>query len=59
MIYKVCVRRDSVNNASDIKVLIDGIALEPNTDYSINVLNQYEVFLPRGIKYGSVISGII
>jgi hypothetical protein len=44
------------NNASDIKVLIDGIALEPNTDYSINVQNLYEVFLPRGIKYGSVIS---
>lgn len=44
------------NNASDIKVLVDGIALEPNTDYSINVQNQYEIFLPRGIKYGSVIS---
>jgi hypothetical protein len=44
------------NTASDIKVLVDGIALEPHTDYSINVQNQYEVFLPKGIKYGTVIS---
>jgi hypothetical protein len=44
------------NIASDIKVLVDGIALEPNTDYSINVQNQYEVFLPKGIKYGTVIT---
>jgi hypothetical protein len=44
------------NIASDIKVLIDGIALEPYTDYNINVQNQYEVFLPKGIKYGTIIS---
>jgi hypothetical protein len=44
------------NSATNIKILIDGIALEPNTDYVINVLNKYEVFLPKGIKYGSVIS---
>lgn len=42
--------------ASDIKVLIDGIALEPNRDYTINVQNQYEIFLPKGIRYGTVIS---
>ena len=45
-----------VNNASEVKVMIDGIALEPNTDYSINQQNQYEIFLPRGIRYGTVIS---
>ena len=51
-----------VNNASDLKFLIDGIALEPpdingfGGDYSINQQNPYEVFLPKGIKYGSVIS---
>lgn len=45
-----------VNNAEEIKILIDGIALEPNTDYSINTTNQYEIFLPKGLKYGSVIS---
>lgn len=44
------------NSAKEIKVLIDGIALEPNRDYSINVQNSYEVFLPKGIKYGTVIS---
>lgn len=44
------------NQASDIKVLVDGIALEPNMDYSINSQNLYEVFLPKGIKYGTVIS---
>ena len=44
------------NNASDIKVLVNGIGLEPNMDYSINTLNPYEVFLPKGLKYGDIIS---
>lgn len=44
------------NSANDVKVLIDGIALEPNKDYSVNALNPYEIFLPRGIRYGTVIS---
>ena len=44
------------NDASQIKVLIDGIALEPYTDYSINPQNLYEIFLPNGLHYGSVIS---
>ena len=45
-----------VNNASEVKFLVDGIALEPLTDYNINVQNPYEIFLPKGIRYGSVIS---
>lgn len=45
-----------MNTASDVKILVDGIALEPYTDYDVNVMNQYEVFLPKGIKYGTVIS---
>ena len=45
-----------VNQASDVKFLIDGIALEPITDYNINVQNPYEVFLPKGIRFGTVIS---
>lgn len=45
-----------VNNASEVKFLIDGIALEPNMDYSINVQNPYEIFLPKSIRYGTVIS---
>jgi len=44
------------NSASDIKVLVDGIALEPNRDYSVNSLNPYEIFLPRGIRFGTIIS---
>ena len=44
------------NKASDIKFLVDGIALEPNKDYSINVMNPYEVFLPKGLRYGTVLS---
>ena len=50
------------NKASDLKFLIDGIALEPPNvngiggDYSINAQNPYEVFLPKGIRYGSIIS---
>ncbi len=43
-------------DASNIKVLVDGIALEPFRDYTVNVQNQYEIFLPRGIRYGTVIS---
>jgi hypothetical protein len=45
-----------VNNASDVKFLVDGIALVPNKDYSINVLDPFEIFLPSGIRYGTVIS---
>lgn len=45
-----------MNNASDVKLLIDGIALEPNMDYSLNVMNPYEIFLPKGLRYGTVIS---
>ena len=45
-----------VNQASDVKFLVDGIALEPITDYNINVQNPYEIFLPRGIRFGTVIS---
>jgi len=45
-----------INNASEVKFLVDGIALEPNTDYTINTNNPYEVYLPNGLKLGSVIS---
>ena len=45
-----------VNSANEVKLLIDGIGLEPNIDYSINVSNPYELFLSSNIRYGSVIS---
>jgi len=45
-----------VNNAIEVKLLVDGIALEPNRDYSVNVNNPFELFLPSGLKFGSVIS---
>ena len=44
------------NKASDIKFLVDGIALEPYRDYDINIMNPYEIFLPNGLKYGNVLS---
>lgn len=45
-----------VKNASEVKILIDGIALEPQTDYSLNLNNPYEIYLPRGLRFNSVIS---
>lgn len=45
-----------VNNASEVKFLVDGIALEPYKDYDINVMNPYEIFLPKGLRYGTVLS---
>jgi len=45
-----------VTDAKNVKFLIDGIALEPYTDYNINIQNPYEIFLPKGLRYGSVIS---
>ena len=45
-----------INDASEVKILINGIALEPNKDYNVNVQNPYEIFLPKGITYGTVIS---
>ncbi|MFW6219448.1 MAG: hypothetical protein ACOC33_01140 [bacterium] len=45
-----------VTNAQNVKVLVDGIALEPNRDYTANPNNPYEIFLPPGINLGSVIS---
>jgi hypothetical protein len=44
------------NSAADVKMLVDGIALEPFKDYNVNALNPYEIFLPKGIVYGSIIS---
>lgn len=44
------------NDAKEIKILVDGVALEPNMDYVINSMNKYEVFLPRGLRYGMIIS---
>jgi len=45
-----------VNDAKEIKFLVDGIALEPYKDYNINTMNPFEVYLPKGMKYGMVIS---
>lgn len=44
------------NDAKEIKFLVDGIALEPYRDYDINIMNPYEVYLPKGLKYGTVLS---
>ena len=45
-----------VNNVNEVKMLIDGIGLEPNTDYVLNVNNPFEIYLPKKLNYGSVIS---
>lgn len=45
-----------INDASEVKFLVDGVALEPKLDYNINIQNPYEIFLPRGIRYGTVLS---
>lgn len=52
-VYVLNYRMHDVKN---VKILIDGIALEPNNDYSINPSNSFEIYLPRNIKFGSVIS---
>ena len=45
-----------VINPENVKILVDGIALEPNVDYTVNPNNPYEVYLPPGINLGSVVS---
>jgi hypothetical protein len=40
----------------NVKILVDGIGLEPGTDYQVNPNNPYEVFLPAGINFGSVVT---
>jgi hypothetical protein len=45
-----------LNKVEDVKILIDGIGLEPNTDYILNNANPYEIYLPKGLKFGSVIT---
>jgi len=52
-VYKLNYKASS---AQDLKILIDGIALESGNDYTINQQNQFEVFLPKGIRYGNIIS---
>ncbi len=44
------------NDAKEIKFLVDGIALEPYKDYNINIMNPFEVYLPKGLRYGMVLS---
>lgn len=45
-----------VNNVDNVKILINGIALEPKKDYTLNTNNPFEIILPKNIKYGMVIS---
>ncbi|MFW6246590.1 MAG: hypothetical protein ACOC22_00240 [bacterium] len=52
----VYVMNYRAKSAENIKVLVDGIALEPKKDYIVNVNNSYEIYLPKDIKFGSVIS---
>jgi len=45
-----------INDAKNVKVLVNGIGLKPNADYVINPNNKYELYLPAGINFGDVIS---
>lgn len=45
-----------IKDEKSVKVLVDGIALEPKTDYYINPNNRYELFLPPTINLGSVVT---
>jgi len=52
-VYKLNYR---LINPSSVKILVDGIALEPGSDYTVNPNNPYEVYLPAGINLGSIIT---
>ena len=45
-----------VNDVKAVKILVNGIGLEPGVDYTVNPNNKYELFLPPGINFGTVIS---
>ena len=45
-----------IKDAKEIKILIDGVALEPYKDYDVNIMNPYEIFLPKFLRIGMVIS---
>lgn len=45
-----------VNKANDVKFLVDGIALEPYIDYTVNTQNQYELYVSSNLRYGMIIS---
>ena len=40
----------------NVKFTVNGVTLEPGTDYQLNSTNQYEIFLPPSIKLGDVLS---
>jgi hypothetical protein len=43
-------------NPESVKILVDGIALEPGADYTVNPNNPYEVYLPPSVGIGNVVS---
>jgi hypothetical protein len=53
IVYRLNYKLTSPTN---VKILVDGIALEPFTDYRLNPTNQYEIYLPNSIGLGSVIT---
>ena len=53
VIYKLNYK---VFEAKNVKILVDGIALEPETDYTVNPNNPYEILLPPTVNLGSVVT---
>jgi len=53
VIYKL---KYKIFEAQNVKILVDGIALEPETDYTVNPNNPYEILLPPTVNLGSVVT---
>lgn len=51
-IYKLPHR---INNVENLKVILNGITLSPNKDYSVNSINKYEIILPVDLRLGDVL----
>lgn len=45
-----------VIDPKSVKILVDGIALEPGSDYTVNPNNPYEIYLPPSVGIGNVVS---
>ena len=52
-LFKSNYRIASVN---DVKVLVDGIMLQPVTDYRLSTSNPFDIILPRRLNLGSVVT---
>jgi hypothetical protein len=52
IIYKL---NFAVNSVEDVKFMVNGITLQPYTDYQVNPSNPYEIYLPPSVHLGDVL----